>query len=189
VIVISPDRFREMPWKNGLGSTIEIHRADGPGGEMQWRVSIATIANDGPFSPFPDCDRHIMTIVGSGIVLCGGPLGPLYAAPAFEPVRFSGDWTITASLIAGPVRDFNLIVNRSFGRGELSHALLTKPQLIDQGQDWYLVYVLSGQVLCAGEEVLVGHALLGQNPKDATLEPIGGPARIATCGIWVGPAQ
>ena len=34
-----------------------------------WRVSIAEVAVDGPFSRFPGYDRHIMTIAGNGMML------------------------------------------------------------------------------------------------------------------------
>ncbi len=189
MILITPAQFRDMPWKNGLGTTTEIYRADGPDGEMNWRVSIAGVASDGLFSTFPGCDRHIMTIEGAGILLDGGPSGILSAAPAFTPVGFSGDWHISARLLAGPVRDFNLIVNRDYGRGELAHVHLTEPGTLAPAGNWLLLYVLSGQLLFAGRTAPEGHALLTGHPESATLKPIGGPARIALCRVWATAAQ
>ena len=49
------------PWKNGGGSTTEI--AIAPLGatvdKFDWRISLATIANSGPFSVFPGVDRTL----------------------------------------------------------------------------------------------------------------------------------
>ena len=41
----------DMAWKNGLGRTAEIARQPASGDGFDWRVSIATIAADGPPSP------------------------------------------------------------------------------------------------------------------------------------------
>ena len=184
MILIAPEQFRDMPWKNGLGTSTEIYRADAPGGEMQWRVSIAGITSDGPFSAFPGCDRHIMTINGAGVLLDGGPSGTLSATPAFTPVSFSGDWSISTRLLAGPVRDFNLIVNRSYGHGELAHVHLTELSILAVDGDWLLLYALAGQLLFADQLVREGHALLAKHPESATLKPVGGPSRIALCRVW-----
>ncbi len=49
------------PWKNGGGVTREIV-CQPPGAGLaafDWRVSIATIASDGPFSLFAGIDRVI----------------------------------------------------------------------------------------------------------------------------------
>ncbi len=45
--------YRTMPWKNGLGQTTELHRVDDATGQMLWRVSIAGVAQDGPFLAVP----------------------------------------------------------------------------------------------------------------------------------------
>jgi environmental stress-induced protein Ves len=37
----------------------------------------------------------------------------------FEPVSFSGDRSLTCTLVAGPVRDFNLMVRRGTARGDV----------------------------------------------------------------------
>jgi uncharacterized protein len=129
VKLLSPSDYRIMPWKNGLGSTTELWRADDPEGRMAWRVSIAGVTEDGPFSPFPGYDRHILALEGEGLKeegtkeegmeLDGGPDGPIRVAPAFTPRCFSGDWPITARLLGGPLTDFNLIIRRDWGSGEL----------------------------------------------------------------------
>ncbi|MBM7325185.1 HutD family protein, partial [Agrobacterium sp. S2] len=48
-----------MPWKNGGGVTTEIivHPAKASMADFDWRISMANVAQDGPFSIFPGVDR------------------------------------------------------------------------------------------------------------------------------------
>ena len=69
---------KRMPWKNGGGETVEITVS--PAGvalaDFDWRVSMGTVATDGPFS-FPDgADGH--------------GIEPVLLSIASEPLAFSG---------------------------------------------------------------------------------------------------
>ena len=69
--VLTPADYRRMPWKNGGGHTTEI-AAEPPGAGMAsfaWRVSVADIAHDGPFSAFPGVDRTLVLLAGDGMRL------------------------------------------------------------------------------------------------------------------------
>ena len=63
-----------MAWKNGGGETAEI--AVFPEGacydDFHWRLSMARIAADGPFSTFPNVDRTLALIEGNGMVIEAG---------------------------------------------------------------------------------------------------------------------
>lgn len=111
--------YQRMPWKNGGGTTTEIWKQVSPAGEMLWRLSIADVASDGPFSEFPGIDRWIMVIEGKGMELTVEGRGLQRLDRPFEPFAFSGDAKTNCRLIAGPIRDFNLMVARSFGSGSL----------------------------------------------------------------------
>lgn len=104
--IIRPEQFQTQPWKNGGGITHEIAREDRDGA-LLWRLSIAEVASDGPFSAFPGLTRILTVIEGAGLWL-DTPQGRLDALP-FRPLRFSGDLPVESRLIAGPIRDFNLI--------------------------------------------------------------------------------
>jgi environmental stress-induced protein Ves len=104
--ILHPDQFLTQPWKNGGGVTHEIARED-LDGALLWRLSIAEVSSDGPFSAFPGLTRILTVIEGAGLHL-HTPEGRLDALP-MRPVRFSGDTPVDSRLIAGPVRDFNLI--------------------------------------------------------------------------------
>ena len=72
--VLSPADYRRMPWKNGGGHTTEI-AAEPPGAgtaSFVWRVSVADIAQDGPFSAFPGIDRTLVLLSGRGMRLGDG---------------------------------------------------------------------------------------------------------------------
>lgn len=104
--LVPPTAFRTQPWKNGGGVTHEIARQD-RGGRMAWRLSLAEVAADGPFSPFPGLSRILTVISGAGLDL-ETPAGVLAARPLL-PVAFAGDLPVTGRLVAGPVRDVNVI--------------------------------------------------------------------------------
>jgi environmental stress-induced protein Ves len=104
--IIPPSEFKVMPWKNGGGITHEILKEERDG-KLLWRLSIAEVASDGPFSLFPGLSRILTVIEGEGLELTA-PDRVLYALP-LHPVSFPGDLTITSKRIGGDVRDFNVI--------------------------------------------------------------------------------
>jgi len=101
------------PWKNGGGTTCEIACfPEGAGlSDFDWRVSIAEVASDGPFSHFPGIDRTLCILAGTGIFLdVGGRLQKL--TPRSMPFRFSGDAASSARLLDGPINDLNVMSRR-----------------------------------------------------------------------------
>lgn len=104
--IILPSAFQTQPWKNGGGTTHEIARAERDG-RFLWRLSIAEVATDGPFSAFPGLSRILTVIEGAGLWL-DTPERTLDALP-LRPVAFSGDLAVSSRMIGGPIRDFNLI--------------------------------------------------------------------------------
>jgi uncharacterized protein len=104
--ILHPSDFTTTPWKNGGGITHEIARKDGVSGFL-WRLSIAEVASDGPFSRFDGYARILTVIEGPGIAL-HAPDGVLTALP-LHPVAFDGATPIEGRLLNGPLRDLNLI--------------------------------------------------------------------------------
>ena len=118
--VLSPADYRRMPWKNGGGQTHEIAvQPDGAGmAAFAWRVSVAEVAQDGPFSRFLGVDRTLVLLAGNGIRLAGAG-APLDLRTLYEPVTFTGEAELDCVLADGPVRDFNLMVRRAAATGEI----------------------------------------------------------------------
>ena len=71
LLVLRRGEHRRMPWQNGGGNTYEVARApDGAGSTaFTWRISIAEVVNDGPFSSLPGIDRIIVLIEGTQMAL------------------------------------------------------------------------------------------------------------------------
>jgi environmental stress-induced protein Ves len=107
-------------WKNGGGTTSEIWRQDLATGEFCWRLSMANVKSDGPFSLFPGIDRQIMLVEGNGMILEHKDVGAFRLERPFVPHAFSGDVETSCRLIGGPCRDLNLMVGRSEASGRLT---------------------------------------------------------------------
>jgi len=108
--LIPSDAYRVMPWKNGGGVTHEIAAEEEQ--EPGWRLSIATIDRDGPFSDFSGYDRTIMTIDGGDVELHFHDDGTVVTLKQYRPFRFAGERKVSCRLLNGPVRDFNVITKR-----------------------------------------------------------------------------
>jgi uncharacterized protein len=96
---------RPQPWSNGGGTTRELASAD----DGSWRISLADIAADGPFSAF--AGRHRLLTVVEGPVLDLDVDGEPQVVEPARPFAFSGDATVVASVPEGAVRALNVIVD------------------------------------------------------------------------------
>lgn len=117
--LIPPDAYRRMTWRNGGGMTEEIAAAPGPSGFL-WRLSIAEIGADGPFSAFPGVDRLIGVIAGEGIRLRFRDRPPATLRRLDRPLHFRGEAAPQCTLLDGPTRDVNLMFDRSSVSGDLA---------------------------------------------------------------------
>ncbi|WP_322042191.1 HutD family protein [Paraburkholderia sp. J67] len=109
------------PWKNGGGVTREIAVAHAPGASADafaWRVSVADVAQAGPFSRFEGVARTLVLLEGAGMVLdeTGAHARTHTLANVLDVACFDGEAPIAARLIDGPTRDFNLMVRREVAR-------------------------------------------------------------------------
>ena len=104
-----------QPWKNGAGLTreIAIRRHDTSASGFDWRISLAEVAHDAPFSAFPGVERCITLLHGDGLQLASDD-GSLTQRldQRLQPFHFSGDLTLQASLRGGACRDFNVMTRR-----------------------------------------------------------------------------
>ena len=140
-----------MPWKNGGGVTTEICVTP-PSGAFDWRVSIATVNKDGPFSTFAGYERHIMTLSGEGMVLDIAECGR-FALELLHPFSFSGDAQVQGSLMQGAVLDFNLMVRRDFGVGLIEVRDCKAGDRLGSEKSFHLAYVLKGESQAEGHQL------------------------------------
>lgn len=163
-----------MPWKNGGGSTTEVAVSpDGAGIEaFDWRISMAVVAADGPFSEFPGIDRTLSILDGAGLVLTGLAGGPVRLERATEPFGFPADAAVSAALVDGPITDLNVMVRR--GRFHDRTRRLSASRSVSarcQGTVALLLAETPCRVVIGSDSVDLGHrdALRLDRPDGVTL--------------------
>ena len=56
-----------QPWKDGAGMTREIAVGGADAENFDWRISVAALTGDAPFSAYPGIDRCITLLHGAGM--------------------------------------------------------------------------------------------------------------------------
>lgn len=137
--------FASLPvsrWRNGGGETREIACCPSATEDFSWRVSIATIAQDGPFSAFPGIDRSITLLEGEGVDLLSEGQRLHRLSRPWQPFAFSGDQPLQAKLLGGSSQDFNLMTRRGTWQAEVR--LLQQTQLLPSRESG-VIYLLRGE--------------------------------------------
>ena len=152
--IIRAHQCRTTPWKNGGGSTTEIAAApEGASLEtFDWRISMARVASDGPFSSFPGIDRTLAIVKGNGMILTIGSDAPVTLSSGTEPVSFAGDTPTSARLTNGEIIDLNIMTRRD----RFGHRLRRIPDAtacdFGDGDDIAVVVSLNGETTIATEQ-------------------------------------
>lgn len=119
--IIRREDYRRMPWKNGQGMTEEVlsFPTGSDAERFDWRVSIAHVGTDGPFSLFPGVDRTITLLEGNGLLLDLPEDRTVALTGTADPFSFSGDWSVASRNLDGPTMDLNIMTRR----GRYQHAM------------------------------------------------------------------
>ncbi len=159
--IIRAGDCKTTPWKNGGGSTTGI--AVGPAGAsldaFDWRISMAVVASEGPFSEFAGIDRTLAVIKGSGLLLTIGDGVPVTLSSAADPVSFPGDTPTSARLTQGEITDLNVMTRRRRFRHRVLR--IANPTTFDFGDDDIaVVLALNGTTTVTTERdsATLGHA-------------------------------
>jgi environmental stress-induced protein Ves len=117
--LIHLDAVPPTPWRNGGGVTREL--LAGPGTERwSWRVSVAEVVADGPFSAFAGVERWFAVLAGAGVELdIDGQFTRVH--PGDPAVRFDGSAATRCRLLAGPTLDLNLMLRGARGHLQPVH--------------------------------------------------------------------
>lgn len=179
--IIGPQQWQTQRWQNGGGITHQLCRQDDEHG-LLWRVSVAEVASDGPFSRFDNIDRVIMLLAGAGFSLMGVGDNPQLLATPLAPFSFAGETPIHCSLINGAVRDFNLMTRRHALTAALEVLTLnSEAQLLPMGKQTIL-FVVKGGVEAAvnGQRFTLDteHSLLLHNEKGTLQLSAGSSAKV-----------
>jgi environmental stress-induced protein Ves len=144
---------RRMPWKNGGGETFEIavEPADTTLDTMEWRVSMAVVTQDGPFSEFPNVDRTLCILDGAGLHLNFSDDGASHELTSDSaPFFFAADRPLHARLLHGTITDLNVMTRRRRYRHALRRvAVDDDQQTVVTTADLVLLLCEHGHVDCS----------------------------------------
>ena len=156
---------RTVPWANGLGITADVFLWPPAIEEWTWRLSIADVSDDVPFSVMAGIDRHIMVANGTGMALVIDGAPEVRMDEQFGPLAFDGDSVTTCRLIDGPINDLNLMVRRGRALGSLRSIRLPAGSTLTTEPDDVAMVVLTG-VLRLDNEPLSGFDAVLLDPDE-----------------------
>jgi uncharacterized protein len=148
------DDYARMPWKNGGGETAEIaiHPPGAALAAFDWRVSMARVEIDGPFSRFPGVDRTLALLDGEGLCLYVDDTAVVELDPGSPPCTFPGDANTRATLVRGAVTDFNVMTRRDRFRHEVTRVTFVAGEArLATGADTMLLFCAQGRVSVRSE--------------------------------------
>ena len=105
--LIPADQVAPTAWKNGGGRTRTLLALPAED-DWQLRISMADVAQDGPFSPYPGVERWLALVEGAGMQLDFAN-HTVTLTPHDAPLRFDGASAPHGRLLQGTVRDLNLM--------------------------------------------------------------------------------
>ncbi|WP_109477509.1 HutD family protein [Paraburkholderia sp. C35] len=149
------------PWANGGGTTRTVAQQSTDDHALDWRVSIATLDGPAKFSVFSGLDRTLV-LLDEGTVELHSQDGASVARPG-QPVQFSGDLLMWASMSVRPVNVLNVMTRRGACHAAVSvatHSMRVSP-------------ASTHLLLCVAGEWRVGSSLL----NSVSLQPM--------TGIWL----
>lgn len=153
-----------MPWPNGAGITYEVVRSP-ESGDFDWRISLADIDNDCPFSVMPGIDRGIVLMEGGHMVL----------ANADESIRvdelvafnYPGEVAFDCALPAGPAKDLNIMSRRANFTSKTT-VLGPRTHKINANKDTHILVGLRGETKVLGETLAYRDAAIITDSVDVT---------------------
>ncbi|MDF1749006.1 MAG: HutD family protein [Alphaproteobacteria bacterium] len=149
--------YKETPWKNGGGITREIVLKEDDDGFL-WRLSIADVSTDGPFSSFPGRHRILTVVSGAGMCLKDRQTGAVIDALPQKPIDFRGDQVIDSELLGGPIQDFNVMFDPLRVKAEVR--VLRDDTLLPPPEGLNAVYCLCGRAKLDQQNLETGETAL-----------------------------
>ena len=170
-----------VPWANGLGTTAVIAR--GPDtDDWAWRLSLADVVTDGPFSSLPGIDRWIAVATGEGMDLSIDGGDPVRITHHDAAYAFDGGAPTVCRLLDGPIHDLNLMLRHGAAAGSLELHRLAPNETLHAPADTAAMVVLDGAVHCGRGTLHEGDALVVQHQPVGVIEAVS-QARVALARV------
>jgi uncharacterized protein len=171
MIVRRIDSIVQEPWRNGGGIT----RAVAQHGD-NWRVSIAEIERNGPYSRFDGIARISLVLRGHGVVLRHDD--DIVRLERFEAVEYDGGTAWQATLVDGLVTALNVMTQNGVYRAHVQaivQAVTLKPGCAA------IIVALDGACRCDAFAIDAGHVGVIENVAQAMrIEAMHGVAFLVT---------
>lgn len=153
-VLIPYASLEPAPWKNGRGSTTEIAVAPPGAGldDFDWRISLATIAQDGPFSLFPGIDRTLALVEGPGVTLEIDGDARFVLSEEYPVVEFPGEAEVVATMAGGNTTDFNVMTRRSRCHHRLGRRRLAGVSDFAPRGDLSILFLAEGESLSVSSD-------------------------------------
>lgn len=113
--IVKQSDYQRMPWKNGRGDTLEIRREEDESG-LRFRISQASVVENGVFSDFSGLQRTLVLLSGDGMTLEHKGKGSNHTHRLdhqLDMAQFDGGDETKSTLIKGPIEDLNIMVRQS----------------------------------------------------------------------------
>jgi uncharacterized protein len=154
-VLLTPQQYRRMPWKNGGGMATDVATDEATGGEV-WRFGRTAIPVPSPFSDYTGYDRVQVVIGGQGLVL-DGPDDEIDLRTPFKPVRYKGELPLVSRLEAGPVEVVNLIGLRA--KVKVDMQVLDAGKSVQLGKGLHFAYAPSEAAKVDAHDIPADHCL------------------------------
>ena len=138
-----------MPWANGAGITYEVVRFPAEG-DFQWRISLADIDNDCPFSVMPGIDRGIVLMEGKHVLLAN--VDESIRVDELVVFNYPGEIAFDCTLPSGPAKDLNIMSRRANFTSQTT-VLGPRSHKIDASSNTNILVGLRGETNIAGEKL------------------------------------
>ncbi|MFF0085890.1 HutD family protein [Streptomyces canus] len=122
--ILDPSRVAPAPWRNAAGATRELATGTDASGRVLWRISVADLDRDAPFSTFPGLDRLFVALGPLQLTIDGRQQGLAVG----DQARFTGEAPVTVALDT-PTRALNVMTRRGACRAEVTLRPATAPRL------------------------------------------------------------
>jgi environmental stress-induced protein Ves len=123
-----------MPWKNGMGSTLEIDLAE----NKVWRLSAATVHQPCLFSDYPGFDRLLTVWKGEGLLLNE------FLMKKNEVFSFSGEEKIYCKNLNDEVTDLGFVFKRDRICSQMVTKSFTGEITLTVSQGIHFIFCLEG---------------------------------------------
>ena len=136
-----------MPWPNGAGITYEVVRFPETG-DFDWRISLADIDSDCPFSVLEGIDRWIVLMEGDHMVLTNPDA--THRIDEGAPFFYPGEIPFDCTLGGGPAKDLNIMTRRTKTKSHVE-MITAGSHTIDASSGVHILIGMTGESTVDGD--------------------------------------